>query len=361
MQMWRTISLLGVLNSAFAPLCRGSTVRIGVTGDVNLDPFLHGDNYGYPWGDTLSTTQKLDAFLINHEATIANVVDANPNNFQMEDPINFTQTFVEAGVDAVVFANNHQFDYNRSGLDETIKQALQYDIPAAGVGYEDEVRKPLLLDVEGVPVALFTAVLINCELDPETGKDIPHTCTCGINETRAGMMDQQCYPATTDAKGQWFYPDITDAYIQDIQSIISAFRASNPSTFVLTYLHVGPNFQWSPDPTRLALLRGMVDAGSDAVWGTSSHHVQVGRLSSSAVLFCASANPPVKNARSLTHLYTGRGVVRRRPHHLRNGRFPVSALPGHHGLLPGLCCAVRAISPRAGRDACAQSGSQDGR
>ena len=117
-------------------------------------------------------------------------------------------------------------------------------------------------------------VLINCQLDPKTGSEIPHTCTCGRNETRSGMMSQQCYAATNVRKGQWFYPSITDAYIEEIQSVIAAFRAANPTVFVLTYLHVGPNFQWSPDPQRRALLRGVVDAGSDAVWGTSSHHVQ---------------------------------------------------------------------------------------
>ncbi|GMI06089.1 hypothetical protein TrVE_jg5717 [Triparma verrucosa] len=275
--MLKTFSVCSLLGAAFTPLSSCSTVRIGVTGDVNLDPFLIGGedgDWGYPWGDTLSKTKALDAFFINHEATITNIVDANPNNFQMEDPVNYTKTFVEAGVDAFVFANNHQFDYNRSGLDTTLSQALKFDIPSAGVGFEDEVRKPLLLDVEGVPVALFTMVLINCELDPATGEDIPHTCTCGINETRSGMMDQQCYPATKDLIGQWLYPHITDEYIQDIQTTISDFRAANPATFILTYLHVGPNFQWSPDPARVALLRGVVDAGSDAVWGTSSHHVQ---------------------------------------------------------------------------------------
>ena len=102
----------------------------------------------------------------------------------MEDPVNYTKTFVEAGVDAFVFANNHQFDYNRSGLDTTLSMARKFDIPSTGVGFEDEERKPLLLDIEGVPVALFTMVLINCELDPSTGANIPHTCTCGINETR---------------------------------------------------------------------------------------------------------------------------------------------------------------------------------
>ena len=112
-----SLAILGILNSAFSPICHGSPVRIGVTGDVNLNPFLyktHPAAYEYPWGSTLQTVQALDAFFVNHEATIANVVDAQPNNFQMEDPVNFTQTFVEAGVDAIVLANNHQFDYNRS-------------------------------------------------------------------------------------------------------------------------------------------------------------------------------------------------------------------------------------------------------
>ena len=254
-----------------------SPVRIGLTGDVNLNPFIyqsHPGEYDFPWGNTLATVKALDAFLINHEATIANVVDADPNNFQMEDPVNFTQTFAAAGVDVMSLANNHQFDYNRTGVHETLSMASKYSIGAAGVGYEDEVRKPLLLDVAGVPVALFTMVVLNCETDPKTGLDIPHTCTCGINETRSGMMRQQCYAATKEKQGQWFYDSISDANMHDIQSTISAFRVANPSTFVLTYLHVGPNFQWHPDSSRKALLRGIVDAGSDAVWGTSSHHVQ---------------------------------------------------------------------------------------
>ena len=284
--MWRSVFLLGVLISL---LCQSSPVRIGLTGDVNLNAFIyetHPGQYDYPWGNTLATVRGLDAFLINHEATIANVVMDDPNNFQMEDPVNFTQTFVEAGVDVISLANNHQFDYNRTGLNETLKTAADFGIGVAGLGYEDEVRKPLLLDVAGVPVALFTMVLMNCEHDPKTGADIPHTCTCGANETRKGMMKQQCYAATKDEQGQWFYPGITDDYIMEIQSTIHAFRAANPSTFILTYLHVGPNFQWSPDPTRRALLRGIVDAGSDAVWGTSSHHIQVSVIGRSGSLAC---------------------------------------------------------------------------
>ena len=68
--MLKTFSVCSLLGAAFTPLSSCSTVRIGVTGDVNLDPFLIGGDdgdWGYPWGDTLSTTQALDAFFINHE------------------------------------------------------------------------------------------------------------------------------------------------------------------------------------------------------------------------------------------------------------------------------------------------------
>jgi poly-gamma-glutamate capsule biosynthesis protein CapA/YwtB (metallophosphatase superfamily) len=116
-----------------SPLCSAAPVRIGLTGDVNLNPFIyqtHPGQYDYPWGNTLPTLKGLDSFFVNHEATIANIVDANPNNFQMEDPVNYTQTFVEAGVDVVSLANNHQFDYNRTGVDKTRSVAASFGIAA---------------------------------------------------------------------------------------------------------------------------------------------------------------------------------------------------------------------------------------
>ena len=88
--MRRAGCLVTLLVGLFAAssCCHGSSpVRLALTGDVNLNPFLyrtHPGEYDYIWGDTLSTITAMDAFLINHEATIANVVDDDPNNFQME-------------------------------------------------------------------------------------------------------------------------------------------------------------------------------------------------------------------------------------------------------------------------------------
>jgi poly-gamma-glutamate synthesis protein (capsule biosynthesis protein) len=61
--------------------------------------------------------------------------------------------------------------------------------------------------------------------------------------------------------------------VEEVVSTVEKFKRANPDHFVVTFLHVGPNFQWQPYPEHEALLRN-ISAVCDLVWGTSSHHIQ---------------------------------------------------------------------------------------
>lgn len=92
--------------------------------------------------------------------------------------------------------------------------------------------------------------------------------------TLFGKKKLQCYEANATHPGLWYRYGITPDFIDEVAEAIRRYKTANPSHLVVSYLHVGPNFQWVPSPERTHFLRNLSEAGADLVWGTSSHHVQ---------------------------------------------------------------------------------------
>ena len=62
-------------------------MKLFLTGDVNLHPELppsQKTNYTFVWGDMLDIVRKADLLAINHESTLAEIQDNNPNTIQFE-------------------------------------------------------------------------------------------------------------------------------------------------------------------------------------------------------------------------------------------------------------------------------------
>ena len=90
-----------------------------------------------------------------------------------------------------------------------------------------------------------------------------------IRRTRRPTSAMQ--PTSRSAFGLWYRFNITDDFIAEVASTVQAYKDAHPTTFVVCYMHVGPNFQWVPygsTSTCFATCRG---GGSV---GTSSHHIQ---------------------------------------------------------------------------------------
>lgn len=150
-----------------AATAASSSFTLGVTGDVNLSPILRGAAPEYVWGDLLDTTRSLGLMAIQHEGTLAEEHDPNPQTIQFEDPLNYTATYAAAGVDFVSIANNHQFDYGWEGAVRTQATLATTGIAFGGVGATAElVRRPTVVPARrganAVDVAFFTVVVDEC-------------------------------------------------------------------------------------------------------------------------------------------------------------------------------------------------------
>ena len=257
-----------------------SSFSLGVTGDVNLNSQLHGATTPpeFVWGDLIGLTQAVGLMAIQHEGTLAEKRDPRPQTIQFEDPLNYTKTYAAAGIDFISIANNHQFDYGWQGLAATLKTLSATGIAYGGVSSTAEaVRRPVVVPARRggntVDVAFFTIVVDECWRWPN-GTLYLDGCTCGASANPSKSPPYQCYAANGSLPaGLWYRFGITDEFIAEAASTVKAFKAAHPSTLVVCYLHVGPNFQWQPSAEREHLLRN-ISLGADLVWGTSSHHIQ---------------------------------------------------------------------------------------
>ena len=237
---------------------------VGITGDVNLNPSLKGSKTTpeFVWGNLLNVTRAVDVMAIQHEGTLAEIVDPNPATIQFEDPLNYTATYKAAGIDFVAIANNHQTDYGWAGVEATQDVLSRMGIPFGGIGRTAEsVRRPMTTMVKSgsttVNVAFFTVVIDECWRWPN-GTLYLDGCTCGPSANPSRKPPYQCYAAQSAAQsaaaqstaahlnstvpyGMWYRFNITNAFIEEVASTVKAYKEANPTTLVVCYLHVGPN------------------------------------------------------------------------------------------------------------------------
>eukprot|EP01127_Copromyxa_protea_P014319 TRINITY_DN3969_c0_g1_i1.p1 TRINITY_DN3969_c0_g1~~TRINITY_DN3969_c0_g1_i1.p1 ORF type:complete len:389 (-),score=78.48 TRINITY_DN3969_c0_g1_i1:105-1271(-) len=270
MALW--VALLAVLLVG----CNGFSLI--VTGDVNLNPNLpaeHINNFTYVWGSMLPVLRSADVLAINHESTLAGIKIDNPEVIQFEDPLHYLDTYGPKGVNAdfVSQANNHQFDFSFIGMQNTIAALTATGLNWGGLGAtQADVTKPRVVKKGNTDIAFFTLVIDECWVW-NNGTLYLDACTCGSNSGPPPAY--QCYAAGTKGipTGLWYNFGITEKFSAEVVSTIGAYKKQNPHQLVVTFLHFGPNFQWTPYDAHTDLLRN-ISAVSDLVWGTSSHHIQ---------------------------------------------------------------------------------------
>jgi len=151
----------------------------------------------------------------------------------------------EAGIDMVATANNHSGDYGPAALME--QQAL---LEAAGIAHAGTGRnleaalRPAFRRAGGLRVALFS-------LD----------------------ATQPRFTATASSPGAaWLSLDDPTAWTSVLAPRIAAARAE--ADVVLVAVHWGANLETAPTQAEIDVGHAIVDAGADAVLGSSAHVLQ---------------------------------------------------------------------------------------
>jgi poly-gamma-glutamate capsule biosynthesis protein CapA/YwtB (metallophosphatase superfamily) len=190
-----------------------------------------------------------DLAIVNLESVIAStgaqVAKETPFPFYFRGRPELLAVLVDAGIDVVCTANNHSGDFGTEALLEQVRLLDGMNFGHAGSGLNREVAcAPVLRRAGDLVVAVFSVDSTMPSFAATAGE--PGTCFLS--------------PDDSSAWEQFFAPRIA-----------SARRSAH---IVLVAVHCGPDFAARPSEQDVALCRAVIDAGADAVLGSSTHVLQ---------------------------------------------------------------------------------------
>ena len=229
----------------------GPTVAFG--GDVNLGRRQHLRARELGNANALRAVQALqeaDLSIVNLECVIATqgeqgVPKGEGGPYYYRARPEMLELLVSAGVDLVVTANNHSGDYGAEALLEQIAYLDSMAILHAGTGANLEAAsRPTFARAGELTVAVFS-----------------------IDATKPH------FAAKPDSAGGWYMPlDKPDLWRTELAPRIALARTQ--AHIVLVAVHWGVNLETIPGVNEIAAGHAIIDAGADAILGSSAHILQ---------------------------------------------------------------------------------------
>lgn len=220
-------------------------------GDVNLGRRLHYRTASLK-GPSLDIVEMraADLTLVNLECVVSRrgrmgVKKGEEAPYYFHARPEMLRILQDAGVDAVVTANNHSGDYGGEALVDQQQWLARAGIGFVGSGLNTrQAFAPIFRNAGPYVVEIFA-------VDTTQRRTAAGTATPG-----------QAYLPSADLQ-QWTQP---------LAGPIA--QARNFADVVLVAVHAGRNFATAPGPEDIAVSRWLIDAGADAVLGSSAHVVQ---------------------------------------------------------------------------------------
>ncbi|MGI0492168.1 CapA family protein [Alkalinema pantanalense CENA528] len=207
-------------------------------GDVTLtESYTAKVGNDYHWAFApFDEARKVDVSMVNLEAPFTTANQALPGKkATFKAPPENVQVLKNGGIDIVNLANNHTMDYEKAGLEQTIKSLSGAGIAHVGAGLNSqEARRPVIMDVKGQRIAYL------------------------------GYYDADLQAASKQEAGT--NPRRNDRVAEDIKTL-----RSQVDWIVVNY-HWGDELAKYPGDWQIDLARFTIDQGADLVVG---HHSQV--------------------------------------------------------------------------------------
>ncbi len=218
-------------------------IVIDFGGDTNgvdqISTFL--DNGGDPFAGVSNELTSADISVINLETAVTTQVEHQVKEYVFSsNPLILTQAKA-AGVDVVNLANNHAGDYQRVGVQDTIKAAQAAGLTVIGAGNSaEEAWGAKIFNIRGTKVALLGIAKING----------------GVGTVASGA-----FAGTTDA---W-----------DSKAIEQAIKAAlTQANIVIIYVHWGVEERTCAAEPEISDAKKWLAFGASAIIGSHPHRQQ---------------------------------------------------------------------------------------
>ena len=222
-----------------------SSLTVLFTGDVLLDRGVRhiAERKGveYIFEKVTPIFREADAVVVNLECPLTDTISPVNKKYIFRADARWAKDLKTVGITHAAMANNHANDQGRRGLQATARHLTDAGITPLGYGCNfSEQMSPVLLEKNGISVALFNATTLTienwCRLDDKPGIAQP---------SEDELLDE-----------------------------IGNFRRKHPDTHIVVVLHWGVEFQPYPSIRQRALARRLSEVGVSAIIGHHPHVLQ---------------------------------------------------------------------------------------
>lgn len=223
----------------------GGSLTILFTGDVLLDRGVRrvADRKGisYLFEEVSPIFREADAVVVNLECPLTDTISPVNKKYIFRADARWAKDLKAVGITHAAMANNHTNDQGRRGLQATAQHLTEAGITPLGYGKNfKEQMSPVLIEKDGISVALFNATTLTIEN------------WCRIDDK----------------------PGIAQPTEEELLDGIGDFQHRHPDTHIVVVLHWGVEFQPYPSIRQRALAHKLSEAGVAAVIGHHPHILQ---------------------------------------------------------------------------------------
>ncbi|MDR2095691.1 MAG: CapA family protein [Treponema sp.] len=197
-------------------------------------------------GGTAACILQADLALVNLEGAVSSRGVKTPKSFNFRFDPQVVPALRDAGIDAVLLANNHSFDYGETAFLDTLQNLKDGGIGILGAGLnDDEASKPFLFENEAGSARCFGIASFPREWNGWDGLSV------AARSDKAGILHA--------GKGGG-------------EKIKAQFRADDTLDIVL--FHGGVEWSTSPSASTREFYTELAEAGADLIVGSHPHVVQ---------------------------------------------------------------------------------------
>lgn len=177
-----------------------------------------GDDYAYPFADVAEYFHNDDCTFINLEGPLTDGGTPADKKFVFKGPTSYVNIMTEGSVEFANVANNHAYDYGKTGYADTLAALDQ-----AGIFYSDSGDTVVFTTESGLTVGVYSVL----------------------------------------------YPENANGISQKIQHM-----REQGAEIVIASMHWGIEYHYNPNSTQVKIAHAAIDAGADIVYGHHPHVLQ---------------------------------------------------------------------------------------
>lgn len=221
-------------------------MKIALLGDIALNGLFvleHGKNKER-FQEVVPILQNCDLVFANLETPLRGNGEINENKregrgvIHYSDLTAFNEVLLLLNLSVVSLANNHIYDFKKSGAKETIEKLEELNIKHIGAGLEKKEIEPLIIERDSYRIGFLAYV------DENTNPLIPKNADIFIN-----FFDEK-------------------KIIEDINLI------KEECDFIILSLHWGIDYSFYPTKYQRKVSRKFINAGADIIMGHHTHTLQ---------------------------------------------------------------------------------------